>query len=568
MIAAVEQKKRYFLRPYSIWPLAILVAGFTVLLLLLAAPNFFGLSTYKIRSGDVSVLPNEWGRPFRKRIVNEREFDLLTAQDIPNNTRRQYTYRYKFEDIPTQSGHVFVPSLGGEADVYMNGIRIGGSQALPVHFVGHSKYFISQNVPVTTYQTGINRLIIVMSPDNSNSGLPLIYFAPQNDITTEVEQFNSRLRVMQISQLLIGLCLAILSLIKLMRGAKNKGYIPLLGIGMGVAALGFLGIPSSSLTGGFQSIGAGVALGIMLVSMAGSLRFSSVLTTPLILGLWIASFLSLIIAALFLLPINHPFFSYRFISVAALGVCPFALGLAVARWMGDRRITVLSTAALQAKVSQQEAIIAAQEKAIEDSLKAKGRLEERQRLTRDIHDGIGGQLLSLLVRVKDGEMNQTEIENDLQYGLNDLRLIVDSMDHSDSSLEEAFVTFRARAKAQLNAAKIKLVWETSNPLVPSYFGPAAILNIYRLMQEALTNAIRHSNCDTIKVNIVRETSDENLVIIMSDNGVGYDTSQTNKAGQGLKNMKFRAKALGADLEIVRLETGGTDVRLSVPHRAE
>jgi len=56
-------------------------------------------------------------------------------------------------------------------------------------------------------------------------------------------------------------------------------------------------------------------------------------------------------------------------------------------------------------------------------------------------------------------MSQAEIEDDLQYGINDLRLIVDSMDHSDSSFETALVTFRARTEAQLKAAKIKLLWD-------------------------------------------------------------------------------------------------------------
>lgn len=564
MIAAAKQKRRQMRLPFSLWLLGIVVACFTAGLMFFTAPNFFGLSAYKIQPGDVSVLPNEWGRPFRKRFVNEKEFDLSTANEISMDMRRQYTYRFTFEDIPTQNGQVFVPYLGGEVDMYMNGVRIGGSKSLPVHFPGNSEYFISQSVPFTTYQTGINRLIIVMNPDNSRSGLPLIYFAPQNDISVEVAQFDFHLRMIQIGQILIGLCLTFYSLVRFIRSSKNEIHISLFGVGLGLVALGFLASPSLNPTRDVHLIGSGLTLGLIMMSLVATLRVPSVWKNPIELGFLLTAFLSLIIATLFLLPINHPATSYRFISFAALGVCPFAIALTIVSWLGDRRQTDLTNAELQKKVSQQEAIIAAQEKAIEDSLKAKGRLEERQRLTRDIHDGIGGQLLSLLVRIKHGEISQTEIENDLQYGLNDLRLIVDSMDHSDSSLDAALVTFRARAKAQLNAAKIRLVWETSDPFIPSFFGPAAILNIYRLMQEALTNVIRHSNCDTISVKILRETSDQNLIIVLSDNGTGFDASQTNKAGQGVKNMKYRAKSLGADFAITRIEEGGTEVRLSIP----
>jgi len=160
-------------------------------------------------------------------------------------------------------------------------------------------------------------------------------------------------------------------------------------------------------------------------------------------------------------------------------------------------------------------------------------------------------------------MSQAEIEDDLQYGLNDLRLIVDSMDHSDSSLESAMTTFQARAKVQLRAANIELIWQESTPFISVNFGPAIILNIYRFMQEAVTNAIRHANCNQLIITISRMKVADELVIAVADNGVGFDTYKEEKAGQGLKNMAFRAKAIGGTFIRASSQSGGAEIKLTI-----
>jgi signal transduction histidine kinase len=283
-----------------------------------------------------------------------------------------------------------------------------------------------------------------------------------------------------------------------------------------------------------------------------------------VLGTIVASILSLGIAMFALIPSNHPTIAPYFYDVMTSGTWPL-LGAALAGlWIEDQRASRITTAQLEARLDAQQAVIDAQEKALEDSLKAKGRMAERERLTRDIHDGIGGQLLSLLVGVRDGDMSQAEIERDLQYGLNDLRLIVDSMDHFDSDLKAAFVTFRARATAQLGASDIALNWTETDPFVAANFGPTAILNIYRLMQEVITNAIRHARCDRVDVSVACEQECADLQIEISDNGVGFDSKNISAAGQGLKNMKYRARSIGANLTVSKRPAGGTLVTVIVP----
>jgi len=191
-------------------------------------------------------------------------------------------------------------------------------------------------------------------------------------------------------------------------------------------------------------------------------------------------------------------------------------------------------------------------------------LEERQRFTRDIHDGIGGQLLSLLLKVRSGRVGIEGVANEIQAGINDLRLVVDAMDHTGDNLNMALATFKARTERQLEDAEIKFVWELEEPLAFDLEATRDILNLYRLMQEAVSNAIRHGKPDSIRISIAMEK--DNLRLTILDDGKGFDVADV-KAGKGLTNMKSRAERLGAELVIVSEPGSGTELQLSLKPRA-
>lgn len=86
------------------------------------------------------------------------------------------------------------------------------------------------------------------------------------------------------------------------------------------------------------------------------------------------------------------------------------------------------------------------------------------------------------------------------------------------------------------------------------------LFIYRIFQEALHNSLKHSHSDKFEVNIA--TTDNIFCLKMKDFGIGYDPLITN-SGQGLSNMKLRAKLIGATL-IMNSDPSGTTVTLEYP----
>lgn len=192
-------------------------------------------------------------------------------------------------------------------------------------------------------------------------------------------------------------------------------------------------------------------------------------------------------------------------------------------------------------------------------------LEERQRVARDVHDGVGGTLASLLARIRMRHVDIGQIERELVDGLADLRLIVDSMDATDGSLATALGVFRVRIEPQVEAAGMALLWEQPEHTSSDAEDPSWMLHLYRLMQEAVNNAVRHSGGRNLLVS-VRPLDARRLRIEIADDGIGLPAERPGR-GNGLSNMAWRAQRLGATLrfEPVLAEgaRGGTRVVVDV-----
>jgi two-component system sensor histidine kinase DegS len=85
--------------------------------------------------------------------------------------------------------------------------------------------------------------------------------------------------------------------------------------------------------------------------------------------------------------------------------------------------------------------------------------------------------------------------------------------------------------------------------------------IWRIIIESLNNVIKHANAADVLVKLV--VKDEKLLVIVQDDGIGYDT-QLATHGMGLKNMRLRADRLGGKLMMISLPGKGTQMSLEVP----
>ncbi|MCY6382125.1 sensor histidine kinase [Hoeflea prorocentri] len=187
--------------------------------------------------------------------------------------------------------------------------------------------------------------------------------------------------------------------------------------------------------------------------------------------------------------------------------------------------------------------------------------EERRRIMRDVHDGLGGQLMSIIAMSRLGKADPVEIETSAQAALEELRMLIGSLD-VENDISGMLGTFRERAEQQLALHDISLEWQMID--IPEIEGlnPSRALNILRILQEATTNAAKHSGGDRVWIRFsLPPEPPGTLRIDIEDNGRGMANASTN--GHGLKNMRSRARELGGDIHIASSE-GGTKVTFSMP----
>jgi PAS domain S-box-containing protein len=185
---------------------------------------------------------------------------------------------------------------------------------------------------------------------------------------------------------------------------------------------------------------------------------------------------------------------------------------------------------------------------------------ERERMMEDMHDGFGSQLTSARIRAENNDLSQAEIVDLLRECMADLYLVTDIFSHHEDSFFQALINMRHRyERLNLGLMEVKLKWNLQLEHLPA-LDSRTILQILRIIQEVLTNALKHDNAQTIEISACY-TDNERLTISVVDDGQGLPADI--QLGQGLLNMKKRARELGAQYELISLHRG-TWVLLVLP----
>ena len=125
------------------------------------------------------------------------------------------------------------------------------------------------------------------------------------------------------------------------------------------------------------------------------------------------------------------------------------------------------------------------------------------------------------------------------------------------SLRQALSAYAAEARGLL-PVQINLNFA---PKLPPH-NPEQIIHVYRIVQEAVSNAVRHGNASVVAIT-VRRASD-GLEILIEDNGKGFPVASARPEGIGLHVMEYRARVLGGTLEWKNLSPQGVAARLTYP----
>lgn len=198
--------------------------------------------------------------------------------------------------------------------------------------------------------------------------------------------------------------------------------------------------------------------------------------------------------------------------------------------------------------------------------------DERRRVARELHDSVGQLLsaLSLGVRaVKDaGPLPPAALER-----LEDVQRLADEIGREThdlairirpTALDDVGLVVALRNHLEDWSARTGVeVQFQAVGLEASRFAPDVETTIYRIVQEALTNVVRHAGARLLSV--VVERQDGRAIAIVEDNGVGFDPERSAAAGRlGLIGMRERAALVGGRLEIESSPGKGTSVIIQIP----
>lgn len=196
--------------------------------------------------------------------------------------------------------------------------------------------------------------------------------------------------------------------------------------------------------------------------------------------------------------------------------------------------------------------------------------DERKRIARDLHDDVGQALTSILVNIK--MLEQSAAAQQTQEKLSTLRQIVNetltrvrllSRQLRPSALDDlGLVAALERYVSEFTSRYPDLTVDFHDRVDKRL--PAIVeTSLYRIIQEAMTNAARHSEATTISILITLR--DGRVQAIIEDNGHGFDVNCMRRAGSsvGLHSMLERAQLLGGKLDI-ESNTDGTTVYVEIP----
>jgi len=201
----------------------------------------------------------------------------------------------------------------------------------------------------------------------------------------------------------------------------------------------------------------------------------------------------------------------------------------------------------------------------------KGQEQERNRLARDLHDGLGGMLAGVKMKLsafadsaytnterKKSDMDLYKVITQLDQSVQELRRIARDM------MPETLLQFGLEAALKELCSSLQtttLQVEFQGYGISQSMNPAEQAAIYRIVQELLTNAIRHAAATII---LVQCSQNENIFLIsVEDDGRGFPASDTEGDGIGLSNVRNRVNFLKGRMEIHSLPGEGTTVNIEV-----
>lgn len=195
---------------------------------------------------------------------------------------------------------------------------------------------------------------------------------------------------------------------------------------------------------------------------------------------------------------------------------------------------------------------------------------ERERISRDLHDHVGSQLanimsgLSLVDKYNEVEENEkssrlvNSLKGDAQNTIKQLRDTIWALNQNDLNLEAFIEHLKAYFKNQSAMNEVLEIRFSLEGSSETQLSSTQALNVFRIIQEASQNTLKYAEAKTLLIDLTQRNGGLNVSI--KDDGTFKNKERSFNGGYGLGNMKKRAKELGGDIEVYT--ENGTEIQLS------
>lgn len=205
-----------------------------------------------------------------------------------------------------------------------------------------------------------------------------------------------------------------------------------------------------------------------------------------------------------------------------------------------------------------------------EEIKAEAVRDEQKRLARDLHDGLSATLAAAKLRLEllmdDSEPDVARKLSDIQHQIGHAYTIARGKSHQwyDQATESGESDFKNRIQHLLDSALADRHYTKEVHVDDATLSDLPItlrIDLLRIIQEAITNIIKHANARHVTVLLYRE--DLSLVLSVTDDGRGTKSKKSSRAGIGIKSMKDRTDQYGGSLA-VDSSSQGTQITASIP----
>ncbi|CAN7709705.1 histidine kinase [Cupriavidus necator] len=249
----------------------------------------------------------------------------------------------------------------------------------------------------------------------------------------------------------------------------------------------------------------------------------------------------------------------RYVSV------PFSVVMA---WMLAERYTSAvqslqdANRVLTERVAQREAQLRAAFARTQKIAAEETALRERGRILRDMHDGLGSQLVTTISMLESGKASSSEIAVQVRHALDSLKLSIDAMQDTGGDLAAVLGNLRYRLGPRIADGGLDIHWEVERLPTLTHFTARKVQELQYLLLEGITNVLQHARATALTVTAHADMDAQVIRITLADNGRGFDTGAT-RGGRGLRNMQVRAAAIDGRL-LIRSAPGSTALTVEVP----